>query len=269
MQSIVTIASLCRYRRLSFLDIMEENKPVFSIITVCYCARDIIAKTAHSVLSQTYPNIEYIVVDGASPDNTAEVVRSLSSDIRLISEPDKGLYDAMNKGLRMALGDYVWFLNAGDLLPSGDLVEAIANGIKSSPMGLPDVLYGDTMLIDATGKEKGLRRLRPPFELQWRSFADGMLVCHQAFIAKRLIAPPYNMKYRFSADFDWCIRILQAARNIVNTEMILVHSLDDRGGITYKNHKASLKERFLIMKHYYGSRKSIMKHLSFFFRRKR
>ena len=145
---------------------MEENKPVFSIITVCYCARDIIAKTAHSVLSQTYPNIEYIVVDGASPDNTAEVVRSLSSDIRLISEPDKGLYDAMNKGLRMALGDYVWFLNAGDLLPSDDLVEAIANGIKSSPMGLPDVLYGDTMLLDATGKEKGLQQLRPPFELQ-------------------------------------------------------------------------------------------------------
>ncbi len=248
---------------------MEDNNPVFSIITVCYKAQDIIEKTVKSVLAQTYSHVEYIVVDGDSPDNTAEVVRSLSPSIRLISEPDKGLYDAMNKGLRMATGDYVWFVNAGDELPSPELLETIVNGIKDSPMGLPDVLYGDTLLVDAAGREKGLRRLRPPHELGWRDFSNGMLVCHQAFIAKRLVAPPYNMKYRFSADFDWCIRILQASRNVVNTEMILIHSLDDRGGVTRKNHKASLIERFVIMKHYYGSKKSIFKHLSFIFRRKR
>ncbi|WP_373815042.1 glycosyltransferase, partial [Porphyromonas loveana] len=78
---------------------MEDNNPVFSIITVCYKAQDIITKTVKSVLAQTYSHVEYIVVDGNSPDNTAEVVRSLSPSIRLISEPDKGLYDAMNKGL--------------------------------------------------------------------------------------------------------------------------------------------------------------------------
>lgn len=248
---------------------MNQKEPVFSIITVSYRAQETIEKTVKSVLDQTYSNIEYIIIDGGSPDKTVEIIKSLSPDIKLISEPDKGLYDAMNKGLHMATGDYVWFLNAGDKIPTPHLLQDLVDAIKDSPIGLPDVLYGDTLLIDKEGHELGLRRLRPPSELHWNDFSNGMLVCHQAFIAKRLIAPPYNLKYKFSADFEWCIRILQNSRNVINTEMILAHSMEDKNGVTHKNHKASLKERFLIMKHYYGNRKSIFKHLSFIFRRKR
>ena len=96
------------------------SSPPFSIITVTYNAEKVLEKTIQSVIGQTYGNIEYIIVDGASTDRTLEIItwhktqNSGTKDLEIISEPDKGLYDAMNKGLKAATGDYAWFLNAGD-----------------------------------------------------------------------------------------------------------------------------------------------------------
>lgn len=130
----------------------------FTIITCTYNAADVIKPTLDSILNQTWGQIEHLIIDGASKDNTVKVAeayrqRSLEEetehDVRIISEPDRGLYDAMNKGLRLATGDYVVFLNAGDSLPNDDTLEKISNDVNERSDGkLPAVLYGDTDIVD-------------------------------------------------------------------------------------------------------------------------
>ena len=223
--------------------------PFFSIITITYNAETFIERTIQSIVGQTYPRIEYIVIDGKSTDNTLQLINKYAERIaHVVSEPDSGLYDAMNKGLQRATGDYVWFINAGDSLPTADVV---ANLVMSfSENRLPDIIYGDTAIVDATNNFLYLRRLRPPKELSWKSFRMGMTVCHQSFIVKRSIAPEYDLTYRFSSDFDWCIRCMKQANVIYNSGMVLSNYLED--GLTSKHHKTSLKERYKIMSVYFG-----------------
>ncbi len=238
-----------------------EKQPVFSIITVTYNAERWLERTILSVLSQSYPNIEYIVIDGASTDKTVEIIRQYASGIvSWVSEPDNGLYDAMNKGLSRATGDYVWFLNAGDTLFTADTVQRIVNFLKKK-VYLPDVIYGETRIVDAEGRSLGMRRLKAPRRLTWKSFRMGMLVCHQSFVAKREITPSYNTEYRWSADYDWCVRCLKRAERVYNTRMVLSNYLED--GLSVANRKASLKERYRIMCVYYGSVSTALLHVWF------
>ena len=238
----------------------------FTIITCTYNAADVIKPTLDSILNQTWGQIEHLIIDGASKDDTVKVAeayrqRSLEEetehDVRIISEPDRGLYDAMNKGLRLATGDYVVFLNAGDSLPNDDTLEKISNDVNERSDGkLPAVLYGDTDIVDEKGIVLHPRRLAPPDKLNWRSFRHGMLVCHQAFYARTDIAKrtPFNLMYRYSADFDWCIRIMKQAEDknlpLANSGIVLADYLKE--GTTTRHHKASLGERFKIMATYYG-----------------
>ena len=234
--------------------------PKFSIITITYNAESTLEPTIRSVVGQDYPDIEYLIVDGASKDGTMAIAQRYADRIAsLVSEPDKGLYDAMNKGLERATGDYVWFLNAGDTIHSADTVSHIAAQIRAGE--LPDVIYGQTALVDANRTFLGMRRLSAPERLDWRSFRRGMLVCHQAFIARRAIAEPYDLRYRFSADFDWCIRVMKQSRLLLNTHLILADYLNE--GVTTANRRASLRERYDIMCRYYGTLPTILRHLGF------
>ena len=238
-----------------------NQQPTFSIITITYNAERWLERTILSVLSQSYPNIEYILIDGASKDKTVEIIKQYESGIASwISEPDKGLYDAMNKGLKLATGDYVWFLNAGDTLYTADTVQRIVASLKKK-VSLPDVIYGETRIVDAEGRSLGMRRLKAPEKLTWKSFRMGMLVCHQSFITKRTIAPLYDLTYRYSADFDWCIRCMKQAKRIYNTRMTLSNFLD--GGVSTTQRKASLKERYDIMCRYYGTVSTSLLHVWF------
>ncbi|NDV55378.1 glycosyltransferase [Parabacteroides sp. 52] len=232
--------------------------PVFSIITVTYNASQWLERTILSILSQSYPHIEYIVIDGNSTDGTVELIKQYASGISYWqSEPDKGLYDAMNKGLLRATGDYVWFINAGDTLYTADTLQEIVTSLKKK-VSLPDVMYGDTMIVDAQGAPIGLRRLRPPKRLTWKSFRKGMLVNHQSFIAKKEIAPLYNTTYRLVADYDWCIQCLQRAQSVHNTFRVLSNFLE--AGMSSVERKASLKERYKVMCHYYGPLSTFFMH---------
>ncbi|SUB76476.1 PGL/p-HBAD biosynthesis glycosyltransferase Rv2957/MT3031 [Porphyromonas endodontalis] len=130
-----------------------------SLITICYNAESTLLPTLESVARQTYPHIEYIVVDGASRDNSLDLVRSICPEALITSEPDRGLYDAMNKGICRATGDYIWFLNAGDSLRRETTVQEVVEAIEQG--SAPDIVYGDTMIVDEERKELGLRRLRP------------------------------------------------------------------------------------------------------------
>ena len=168
----------------------------FTIITCTYNAERVLQRTLDSVKKQTYCNIEHIIMDGGSSDKTLSMVRAYqhkiskgenAHDIVVVSEPDRGLYDAMNKSIDRATGDYLVFLNAGDVFPSAETLEYVAGCVGEGEV-LPGVLYGDTDIVDATGRFLHHRRLQPPAHLSWRSFRWGMLVCHQSFYARTDLA---------------------------------------------------------------------------------
>lgn len=247
-------------------DTLGQILPKFSIITVTYNADKILEDTIQSVISQTYHSFEYLIIDGGSKDNTLHIVNQYKDRIhRIVSEPDQGLYDAMNKGIRLATGDYLCFLNAGDKLHGMDTLQLMVHSMQKLKE-LPDVLYGETAIVDSNGHFLRMRRLSTPQELTWKSFQKGMLVCHQAFFAKRELAKDenYNLSYKFSADFDWCIRIMKRAKYMHNTRLTLIDYLNE--GMTTKNHKASLKERFRIMVKHYGWISTVLHHCWFVIR---
>ncbi len=233
------------------------NAPRISIITVVFNGEQHIGRTIESVISQTYEQVEYIIIDGKSTDLTLEVIGRYEGVDHLLSEADNGLYDAMNKALKLASGDYVWFLNSGDQVYSNDTLEKMIAGLT----GVPDIIYGGTMIIDEQENEIGDRRLKPPEKLSWKSFHQGMVVCHQSLIVNRDLAPEYNLEYRLSADIDWAIRASKKAKVIHNSELILSRFLE--GGLTRHNIKAGLKERFRIMSGYYGFIPTVLRHFVF------
>ena len=233
--------------------------PLFSIITVTWNAAGVIAPTLLSVQRQTNSNYEMLIIDGASTDNTLAVARQASiAALRVFSEPDRGLYDAMNKGIARARGRYLIFLNAGDTFAD----ETVLARLALLAVDNPGVIYGQTQLVDAQYNVVGKRHLTAPKCLTADSFLNGMVVCHQAFVARRDLVPEYDLQYRFSADYDWCIKVLRKSTSnaYAGPEPIISYLAD---GMTTQNHRASLKERYRIMCHHYGTAKAVLRHLGF------
>lgn len=239
----------------------SQESPLISVITVTYQAVDTLERTLQSINQQSATNFEYLLMDGASTDGTLELAKSyLGGRAKIFSSPDQGIYDAMNKALDVAQGQYVLFLNAGDAFASCNSLQRFEDAIVKN--NFPDVIYGQTMLVDDSGEIIGPRHLTAPDTLSLDSFKKGMVVCHQAFMVKRSLAPLYDIRYRFSADYDWCIRILQNSKeNLYLGDLPVIHYLYE--GLTTRNHKASLKERFRIMSHYFGLVPTIFRHLGF------
>lgn len=229
-------------------------QPILSVITIVYNNVNDIERTMLSVLNQTYDHIEYIVVDGRSTDGTVEIVKRYESRIaKLISEKDKGIYDAMNKGIAAATGDYIIFMNSGDEFYDSDTVAAVFASALDA-----DIYYGETEMIDSSGQSLGQRRHKAPEQFTWRSFNLGMSVSHQAIYIKRALVEPYDMQYALSADIDWIIRAAKKAKNIVNVNRYVAKYLV--GGMSKKKHRQSLAERFDIMKRHYGLMLTIFNH---------
>lgn len=238
--------------------------PLLTIITICYNAEATIAPTLRSLAEQSDQSFEYLVIDGDSQDKTLSLVQTLYPRATVYSEPDHGLYDAMNKGLRHATGTYIWYLNAGDTLRTPDTVRTVCAALETHQ---PDLLYGDTMIVNGTYQDLHPRRLRPPHRLTQRAFANGMLICHQAFIPRRKLAPLYDLRYRYSADYDWSIKIIDAIQSQYRIDDYLVNYLNE--GVTTRNHRASLLERLRIMARRYGWFTALTRHVSFLFCRQR
>lgn len=251
----------------------------FTVITATYNAEKVLQRTLDSVRHQSWPHVEHLIIDGASKDSTLAMVKAYQEksdaeenghDIKVVSEPDKGLYYAMNKGIDRATGQYLVFLNAGDVFASDDTLEMVAQNVGEAER-LPGVLYGDTDIVNDDGVFLRHRRLAPPEHLSWKSFRWGMLVCHQSFYALTEIAKDihYDTRYRYSADVDWCIRIMKACkqqrRRLKYVHAVLTNFLD--GGMTNTHHRDSLKERFHVMAHHYGYVETIFLHLWFVIRK--
>ena len=247
----------------------------FTIVTCTFNAEHELQRTLDSVFHQSYADVEHLILDGLSSDRSVEMAQTYKQrsdeartghEVVVCSERDSGLYDAMNKGIARATGDYIVFLNAGDMFPSEATLEHIAHSIGDGE-ALPGVIYGDTDIVNDEGRFLRHRRLQPPAKLTWRSFRNGMLVCHQAFYVLTTLAKdnPYNLNYRFSADVDWCIRVMKEAERrhlmLKNVDEVVVNYLD--GGMTEKNHRASLRERLSVLRRHYGLPLTLIMHVWF------
>ncbi len=238
-----------------------------SVITINYNNLKGLKRTFASVKNQTARNeIEFIVVDGASTDGGKEFLESVRTDIDiLVSEKDKGLYDAMNKGLALATGKYVWFVNSGDAIYDANVAEKLIQKTASDI----EVIFGDTMFIDGDGNEIGLiSRLKPqplPKQLNAGSFRFGMNLCHQSFLAQKSICPQYNLNYRQAADIDWILQILQKNPKNLNAQMVI--AAFETGGSSAQNEKKAWKERYKVLENYYGKVPNIFAHIWIILRR--
>ena len=231
---------------------------LLSIITITYNAEQFLERTIQSILAQTDQNFEYIIVDGKSKDGTLRIASAYKNRVnQLVSEPDKGLYDAMNKGLKLAKGDFVWFMNAGDEINDPETVSRIAQSVSKQT----DVLYGDTYLVNNEGEIQGLRsEITPhhlPKNLKWQDMKLGMLVCHQSFIARKSITPLY-MENNLSADVDWEIECLKRANKVQYLDFVVAKYLI--GGVSNQQLKRSLLDRYEVLKKHFGLFGAIMAH---------
>lgn len=230
-----------------------------SIITITYNAAQWLERTMLSVLAQTSKDYEYIIVDGASTDGTVDIIKRLEPQfegcLSWHSEPDKGLYDAMNKGIERAVGDYVWFVNAGDEIYSpSTLAHMIAAATDET-----HIIYGKACIVNAEGVKVSEHHKVTPPNLQRKHFLNGLVVCHQAIVVSRAIAGKYNTDYRICADYDWCVRAVSASKKNVYLDEYVCKFLTE--GVSKKQRKRAWKERFRIMCTHFGIARTLWAHV--------
>jgi len=237
--------------------------PDISVITVVFNAEKFIEKTILSILNQNVSNFEYIVIDGASTDNTLKILEKYRSSITvLMSEPDKGLYDAMNKAIRMAKGKFIWFVNAGDEIAGNNRIETVLQFLNY------DIIYSDTIVIDENSNDidllSKLTHNNAPENLSWKKMKRGMVVCHQSFIVKKEIAPEFDISYRLSSDIDWVIECLKSAKTVKRVDIPLSKFM--RAGLSKQKLKQAMKERYYVLQKHFGFLPNLINHLYLFYR---
>ena len=261
-----------------------------SIITVVRNAKELFLQTLESVKNQTYTNIEYVVVDGNSTDGTKELIEENQEFItKWISEKDESLYDAMNKGLKLSTGDFVWFLHAGDTIPTPQTLEHSINNIlyknksdiQSDGFDNIDFIYGKVKIksvendtISFSDYHKIAPTEKQLSNLGYKNFLEGMVICHQAMLVRREIAPLYDLDFRLAGDIDWSIRLFKEIRKrkknkeqirVRQSEIMIAHFL--AGGISTSQKKKSLQERFQIFQKHIGFVGAVWQHLIIFGKR--
>jgi len=239
-------------------------KVTLSVITVTYNAEKYLEPTIKSVLDQTFNDAEYLIIDGNSSDGTLKIIEKYKDKIdQLISEKDRGVYDAMNKGLEMAQGEYVLFLNAGDELSKPTILHEIFNQNQNV-----DIYYGETYILNKDrqiiGTRTELTSRKLPAQLSQKDFLKGQVVSHQSFIAKRSLSKHYDLKYQCSADIDWMLQIISRSSKIVNVHQPISNYL--QGGISDTQLGRCWRERFMILMKYFNPLLVIIAHLNFFLR---
>ena len=190
----------------------SSGAELVSIITVCYNSAATIRTTINSVLSQTYPDIEYIIIDGGSTDSTLEIIREYGGRIsRLVSESDRGIYDAMNKGVRLANGGIVGLLNADDFYIDNDVIKDLMCTLREAAS---DCVFADVEYVDKEDINKVVRYYDSSY---WdvSKFRYGWIPAHPAFFIRRhwyLKCGFYSLHYQIAADFEWLVRVLHAGK---------------------------------------------------------
>ena len=196
-----------------------------TVATVCYNCADTIEKTVKSVLDQTYSDIEFLIIDGASNDGTIDIIKRYEDDKRVIviSEPDDGLYDAMNKAVLLANGEYIIYMNSGDVFADNNVISDIAVSLD----GISELVYGNVIRIKPHGRilEKYGNRFTPLFLL-----LQGRMMCHQSIFTRCDIMKEYkfNTEYSITADYDFLMRMVRDKRKLkyVDVDVSIVDNID-------------------------------------------
>lgn len=226
-----------------------------SVITVVYNDVKNIRRTMLSVLNQSFQSIEYIVIDGGSKDGTWDIILEYKDQLaHCLSEQDQGIYDAMNKGLALATGEFVIFMNSGDEFYDLNTVNAVFESADQA-----DIYYGETEMYDNNWQSLGQRRHAVPSNFTWKSFKYGMNISHQAIYIRRSLTSLYDLKYKYSSDIDWILKAAKKSKLNINTHRYVAKYLV--GGMSKKKHMESLKERFHIFSKYYGLLPNLFHHL--------
>jgi glycosyltransferase involved in cell wall biosynthesis len=215
------------------------KRPVITVITVVYNAVSLVEDTIKSVISQRYDDVEYILVDGGSTDGTVDIIKSYEKNIaHWVSESDKGIYDAMNRAIDMASGDWINFLNAGDTFFSEYSVEQMVANLSCSV----SVVYGDSMIKDGTHLFVARAKQMSPTNL---IFWGTRTVCHQAMFVRRSVCVHYNIKYILKAELDWYFELLERGAQVKYVPMpVCIYAL---GGLSDRLFKLEMTETIKVM----------------------
>jgi glycosyltransferase involved in cell wall biosynthesis len=222
--------------------------PKISIVTVVYNDRDALEKTLESVAAQDYSNIESIIIDGGSNDGTLEVIKKYHAIIAYwVSEPDNGIYEAMNKGMNMANGEYITFLNAGDCYTQADVITNLFTNNNHE-----DIVYGDIFVVNAFNDKPPRYQKARPFNKDKLLKYGTAVVCHQAIFVKKSISPQYNLKYKYKAELNWYFDLVEANDNLSYEHINIPVVYYALGGYGYVNFVSNLLEWCQLIINRYG-----------------
>jgi glycosyltransferase involved in cell wall biosynthesis len=211
-----------------------NTSPILSIITVVWNGEKTIEQTILSVLNQDYQHIEYIIIDGGSTDKTLQIITKYKNSIaKWICEPDNGIYDAMNKGISLATGDWVNFMNAGDEFAGKNVCSLVAEQISLSEC---DIIYGDMIAKDTESDSEILIKAKPVNQI-WK----GMVCSHQSSFIKRsdLLETPFNLKYKIASDYNQLLSLYTENKQFVQMPVVIARA--SIGGLSYSNSKTYIE----------------------------
>jgi Glycosyltransferases involved in cell wall biogenesis len=227
--------------------------PKISVITVSYNCGNTIAKTMESVLSQDYPNIEYLIIDSCSNDGTHEVIEARMNDrIRLVIEKDQGIYDAMNKGFSQATGDIIYFLNCGDYLASNSIFHEIVAEFQSNPE--LDVVYGDVIRYKNGNEMENMKKNSLRWNENTSSFINSLHLSSGYFCKKSSYdsLTPFNLKYQVYADLEWIVR--EVSLNKFTMRYInKIIAYYQEGGVSEQDISKNFPERLELTNKYFSA----------------
>lgn len=226
-----------------------KDSPAISVITVAFNARDALEKTIASILLQDTDDFEYVVVDGGSTDGTLDAVNASAPfftrrgiPLKVVSERDNGIYHAMNKGLALAGGEFINFLNAGDRYATPTVLNEVIS-LRSA-----DYVCGAAATVDAAGEILGVAI--PNLESGRRSFLGDCGICHQAWFQRRSLAPLFKSSWEMAADYRWIIDCFDASKEGRLSRTIFIKYL--YGGASRQRYLETLIDKVKIVHEVYG-----------------
>lgn len=234
--------------------IVKESNMNITVVTVCYNERPKIKKTVESVIHQTYSDIEYLIIDGGSTDGTLDIIKQYAKAdgrIKIISEKDDGIYNAMNKAIAMAQGDYINFMNVGDSFVDSEVVKKVARELKGRK---PDIWCGRAYIFEKGSKRGRISRKEGIYGKSLYEVAKGDWAYHQAVFAKADSIRQYyfNEKYKIAADYDWFVHNMRDKRKICFSDIIVCNYMRDGFSCKRKNRLILEREKDDIMIRHYG-----------------
>lgn len=245
----------------------DRVSPLFSIVTVVYNAEQHVAETVQSVLDQSFNNYEYIVVDGASTDQTMTILRQYQAQIDiLVSEPDQGIYDAMNKAIGLAKGKYINFMNAGDRFYSPETLERVSqHWQQAGGLDPVDIIYGKVVKISSEASGFHYEKGKP---VSANSFFLSIPMCHQAMFIKTELFQKvggYSLDYQAGSFYGWLGAYYGYRHSLDHLSYVdqrIAFYLD--GGYSFQMKKVIDRERLSVAKRYFSRKYVLLNYLVYF-----